>query len=173
MKLKSRELTVVVVGGLILAVLLGYVGVVEPLAARRDRLKTLNARLEKDLADMEVLAAQYREAAGLKARLDRLMQARGPGFAPFSYLENLAGESGLTGKIESMAPVAASSEDRARMTEVDVRLSGIGLMELVRFLYKLETSDKVFLVINLNIRPRYLSPDKLDVFMRLASPTAT
>ena len=122
---------------------------------------------------MEALAARYREASGLKERMDRLLKERGPGFAPFSYLENLARESGLTGKIESMTPVASSSEDQDRMTEVDLRLSGIGLPELIRFLYKLETSNKVFLVVNMNIRPRYLSPDKMDVSLRLASPSAT
>ena len=51
-------------------------------------------------------------------------------------------------------------------------LGGIGLPQLVRFIYSIESSDKVFFVVNLNIRPRYLSPELLDVSLRLATPTA-
>ena len=59
------------------------------------------------------------------------------------------------------------------MSEIDLRLTGIGLLELVRFLYKLEAADGIFIVETLNIKPRYLKPQILDVTMRLALPNAT
>ena len=64
-------------------------------------------------------------------------------------------------------------EEGRRLDQVDVRFSGIGISQLVRFLYQLESSDKVFFVVNLNIRPRYLTPEVLDVSLRLASPKAS
>lgn len=174
MKLNRRERTFVGVGLIVLAVLALYFLVIEPVAAGRDRLARLNARMELELAEIKILAAQYRALAGRQALLQQQDQNRKGDFAPFSYLENLAREAGLTGRIESMTPVASSGEEgRKARTEFDVRMSGIRLLDLVRFLYRLETSDKLIFVVNLNIRPRYLNPDLLDVSLRLAAPAAT
>jgi len=173
MRLNRRESIFIISGILVLVILGFYFLLVEPLAARRDKLEQLSTRLEGDLAEIQSLAAQYKAVAAQKARLQDQVQARGQDYAPFSYLENMAQETGLTGRIESMTPVAASTEEgRGLLAEFDVRLSGVGLMELVHFLYRLEASDKVFFVISFNIRPRYLSPDILDVTLRLATPAA-
>ncbi|MBU2549966.1 MAG: type II secretion system protein M [Proteobacteria bacterium] len=175
MKLSRRETTFVGVGVIILAALVLNFLVIEPLAARRDRYREMAARMEADLAEMRSMAAQYQALAGQRDRYQRQVHERGGDFSPFSYLENLASESGLTGQIESMTPVAtAAAEDgRARRAEFDLRLSDIRLLDLVRFLYRIESSEKVFFVINLNIKPRYLNPDSLDVTVRLATPAAS
>ena len=174
MKLNRREKTFVGLGAAILACLALYLWVIEPLADHRDRLRKSNARVAADLAEMKALAVRYKTLAAERDRLKRQVSARGAGFAPFSHLETLARESGLTGQIESMAPAAGKSEDlRPGMAEFDVRLAGIGLPQLVQFLHRLESSDKVFFVINLTIRPRYLTPDLLDVTLRLATPAAS
>ncbi|MDY6851031.1 MAG: type II secretion system protein GspM [Thermodesulfobacteriota bacterium] len=171
MRLNRRESVFIGIGILVLVILGFYFLLVEPLAARRDKLEQLSARLEGDLAEVQSLAAQYKAVASQKARLQDRVQARGQDYSPFSHLENMAREAGLTGRIESMTPVAASAEEgRDLPAEFDIRLSGVGLMELVHFLYRLEAGDKVFFVISLNIRPRYLSPDILDVTLRLATP---
>ena len=174
MRLSRRENTLIGLAAIILCALALYFLVIEPLAARRDKLERLTARLEADLVEMRVLAAEYRTIAERRAILQGRVRARSSDFAPFSYLENLAREAGLTGKIESMTPVAASTEEgKAAWEEFDVRLTGIGLLELVRFLYRLEASDKAFFVVNLNVRPRYLKPSFLDVNLRLATPAAS
>lgn len=171
MMLNRRESLFVGVGVLVLVVLGVYFLVLEPIAASRDKLRNQAARLETELKEMRELAVQYKTVAVDRARIARKVRDRGTDFTPFSYLESVARESGLTGRIESMTPVAGSGEnDRSPMAQFDIRLSGIGLLELVRFIYKLESSDKVFFVVNLNVRPRYLTPDLLDVTLRLASP---
>ncbi|MFH1091358.1 MAG: type II secretion system protein GspM, partial [Pseudomonadota bacterium] len=167
MKLRRREKMIIGLGVLVLLGLAVYFAVVEPVIQRRDSLKKLTLRMETDLREMRNLAARYKALAESKNQLERQVSTRGKGFAPFAYLENLARESGLTGQIESMTPVAAKVEEgQAQMAEFDLRLSGIGLPQLVNFLYRLESSDKVFFVVNLNIRPRYLTPDLLDVTLR-------
>ena len=173
MKLNRRESLFVAGGTAVLIVLAVYFLVVEPMATARDKLRNTTARMEGDLAEMRDLAKQYQAVASARTLLESQVQRRGSDFAPFSYLENVARETGLTGQIESMTPVVSSTEDgRMPLAQFDVRLSGIKLLELVRFLYKLESSDKIFFVENLSIRPRYLKPDILDVTLRLASPKA-
>ncbi|MEW5725254.1 MAG: type II secretion system protein GspM [Thermodesulfobacteriota bacterium] len=172
MRINRRERTFLGAGALVLALLAVYFLIVAPLSERRQKLEALTGRLEEDLAELRRLAAQYQTLARVKEELEKRVQGRGGRVAPFAFLESLARESGLTGRIESMTPVASPSgeEGRAALAEFDVRLSGIGLLELVRFLYRLESSDAVFFVVNLNIRPRYLNPELLDVSLRLASP---
>ena len=175
MRLQRRERIFVWLGVLFLAAVAIQIFVLAPLAERRDRLAQTADRLENDLAEIRYLAAQYRELSSGRDRFTRQVAARGADFKPFSYLENLAGESGLTGRIESMRPVASTytDEETGGLSEFDLRLSGIGLPELVRFLYRIEAGDKAIFVINLNIKPRYLKPDLLDVSLRLASPNAS
>ena len=174
MRLNRREKVVVGAGLAVLIVLAVYFMVIEPLSQGRDQLRRRTVRLNSDLQEMHHLAAQYKALASAQDKYMKQVDARGGDFAPFSYLENLARESGLTGKIESMTPVAASmGEEGRKLAEFDVRLAGIGLGELVKFLYRLEASEKVFFVVNLNIRPRYLTPRMLDVTVRLASPLAS
>lgn len=173
MRINRREKLVLWLGGVVLAAVVFYFLGVEPLAARHEKIKRSTAGLEQELEQMKILAAQYKAASRRRDQLKKRVESRGPGFTPFSALENMAGESGLTGRIESMTPVGSIAEEgKPAMDAFDIRLSGIGLPQLVGFLYRIEKSDKVFIVINLNVRPRYLKPELLDVSLRLATPAA-
>jgi len=170
MRLNQREIIFITAGVFLIFFLGVYFLMIEPMAKRRDQLKDITARQESNLVEMKVLAAKYKALSDQQSRLDARVKARGAGFAPFSYLENLAKQAGLQGKLESMTPVSSSSEGRESMTVIEVQLSSIGLNELVRFLYSIENSDKVLFINNLYIRSRYLSPEKLDVTLRVATP---
>ncbi len=170
MKLNQREI-LIVSAGLIFIFCVGiYLFLLAPLTERRDHLKIVTNRLEKNLAEMRTLAAEYQALADRQAQLRVRVQTRGKDFAPFSYLETMARQAGLGKNIESMTPLTSTGDDSAAMAEFDVKLSGIGLEELVRFLYRIETSDKVLFINNLRIRPRYLTPNQLDVTLRVATP---
>lgn len=171
MRLKQREKIVIAAGLVILLGLGYYFFLVEPLQKGRIKLESNAKKLHQDLRQMHVLAAQYKGLSKNRDQLEKQVKTRGQGFKPMSYLENLAKEVGLTGRIESMTPVTSLADDgRTGLTEIDLRFSGIGLKELVKFLYRIESSEKVFWVVNLNIRPRYLTPHFIDVSLRLASP---
>jgi len=173
MRLSQREIIVISTGIMIVVLLGGYFILVEPIVEKRDRLKLVTIRLEKNLIEIQQLAAEYKTLKDRKTQLRAKVQARGEGFAPFSYLETLARQSGLGTSIESMTPLVSPTEEDRGLAEFEVRLSKIGLNELIRFLYRIETSDKVLLVYNLHIRPRYLTPNQLDVTLRVATPAST
>jgi type II secretory pathway component PulM len=165
MKLNTREKSFIVGGAVVVVLLTLWFAAVEPLTNRRERFGDLTMRLKGDLVEMRDLSAQYKALQASRLRIERSAGAGGEA-TPFAYLESLARESGLTGSIESMTPVGGAE---GGPTELDVRLAGIGLDELVNFLYRIESNEAVFVIVNLNIRPRYLSPDRLDVSLRLAS----
>jgi len=173
MRLNQREIVVISAGIMIAILLGGYLLAVEPIIGRRDQLKLATVRLEENLVEIQQLAAEYKTLQDRKAQLRARVQARGEGFSPFSYLETLARQSGLGTSIESMTPLVSPNEEDKGLAEFEVRLSKIGLNELIRFLYRIETSDKVLLVYNLHIRPGYLTPEQLDVTLRVATPVST
>ena len=170
----NRRERIFILTGLVILLGLGvYFLLINPLASRRDHYRTLKARLEANLSEIQALVGEYRGLAAESRKRENLIQARGSAFSPFSYLETLARKAELGGHIESITPLASSGEEGQNLAEFEVRLSGIRLLELVRFLYRIENSDKVLYVINLNIRPRYLSPDQLDVTLRVATPPSS
>lgn len=174
MKINVREQAFIVVGVLVLLTLGVYFFVIEPIQQQRSKYRSQTRQLHTDLAEMRALAAQYKGLAERQKKIEKQVEDRGTDFAPFSYLENVARETGLIGQIESMTPVGGSTEEnRSALVQYDVRLKGIGLRALVRFLHKIESSEKVFFVENLNIRPRYLTPEFLDVTLRLSTPMVT
>ncbi|MBW2090990.1 MAG: type II secretion system protein M [Deltaproteobacteria bacterium] len=170
MKLNQREILIVSAGLVVIFFAGIYLFLLAPLTERRDQLKVVTNRLEKNLVEMKVLAAEYQALANRQAQLRNRVQTRGKDFAPFSYLETLARQAGLGENIESMTPMASAGDEGTPMAEFNVKLSGIGLKELVRFLYRIENSDKVLFINNLRIRPRYLTPTQLDVTLRVATP---
>ena len=171
MKLNRREKIVILGGGVLLFFMAYYFLLYEPLSIRAERAARRTENLAGKLSDMKRLAAEYKALNAGKDRMQKQLIKRDKDFSPFSYLETIARETGLTGKIESMSPVAGVSEEAQKtLDQFDVRLAGIGLRELVHFLYRLEYSDKSFFVENLNIKPRYLTPGTLDVSLRLATP---
>ena len=152
-----------------------YLLVIEPMQIKRDKNRQLAARLQTDLAGNEIPG---RPSTSPWPRAGSVCKTRskpgGPIFRHSVTWKNLARETGLTGQIESMTPVMVlADEGKPQTDQFDVRLAGIGLLELVRFLYKIESSDMAFFVENLNIKPRYLSPRLLDVTLRLSSPKAS
>ena len=174
MKMNTREQAFVSMGVIVLLGLAIYFLIIEPVQKQESRYRSQTRAIQNELAEMRTLAAQYKSLAERQEQLEKQVQERGNDFAPFSYLENVARDTGLIGQIESMTPVASAMEDgRSSLSQFDVRLKGIGLRALVRFLHKIESSEKVFFVENLNIRPRYLTPEVLDVTLRLSTPVTT
>jgi hypothetical protein len=172
-RLKPREITLIAVGLAAVLCVGFYLLLIQPLEKRRDQMASATKRMEQDLIEMRTLAADYRALEKQRADLRAKVEARDKGFAPFSHLEELALKAGLSQHIDSMTPLASSSEEGAAMTEFEVRFSEIDLNSLVDLLYRLETSDKVLFINNLRIQPRYLTPAKLDVTLRVATPAST
>lgn len=174
MKLSRRESTMIWTGALILVLILFYLLLIEPMVDGQKDKTIRIAKKKEELIEIRELAMQYNGLKTGRGDMEGKLKSRGPGFSPFSFLENLAGEAGLTGRIESMTPVAGASENGGPVVdEFDLRITGIGLSELVNFIYRLESSENGFFVINLNIRPRYLTPETIDVSLRVASPKAS
>lgn len=170
MNLNQREI-IIVSAGLVFVLLLGiYFFAISPLQKKRDNYRLVIVRLEETLSDIKVLANEYKTLNLAESSLRTKVMSRSKDFAPFSYLETLARQAGLDKKIESMTPITSGGDDGRTLAEIEVKMNAVGLGELVRFIYSVETSENVLFVTNLRIKPRYLDPTDLDVSLRVAAP---
>ncbi len=108
--------------GFILFFIVGF------LSPQWERVKSLRRVLAKEKSNLE-------EVKRLSLLINKNTSARTRGGSLFSLVEDIARESGLSGKIESIKPLAGKEKEG-----VEVRISSLRTRELVKFLYSLENT---------------------------------
>ena len=83
---------------------------------------------------------------------EALFNQREKGFNLFSFLDKLAGETGLKDKIIYMKPSTSISKDRKHKTSmVEMKLQAINLKHLTTYLYHVETSKNMVFITRVSI----------------------
>jgi general secretion pathway protein M len=101
---------------------------------------------------MLVLKNQY---MAIKKRADeakKSMSKRKRGFTLFSFLDQLAGETGLKDNIAYMKPSVSAQENSPYKTAlVETKLQAVTVESLTRYIYRIETSDNIVKLKGLSI----------------------
>jgi type II secretory pathway component PulM len=144
--LQPRERRLLVVGGIVAAVVVGYLYVVEPLLDRHEQVKSLIAAREESLARQQRLVArrdryvEERDAlqGEIQERRGRLLPGDKPPLAASELqklVKGLAQDTGVEVRSERVLPTT----ERGGYTEVPVEVTLAGpIRAMVSFLYRLE-----------------------------------
>lgn len=168
LKLSRREtIWVTLAGGLLVLLMLFQWGVSPLLAHHRQLARRIEAG-EAALAEMRVLQSEYRSlrqnGQGLQAR----PVSREPGFSLFSFVENLAGQTGVKAHIAYMKPTAERRpEGQPAVAQVEMKLEGVDLDQLVRYLYGIESSPARVFVSRLSISTAGQDVGTLDAVLQV------
>jgi len=80
------------------------------------------------------------------------MDRRTANFTLFSFLDQLAGDSGLKDHIAYMKPSTTVNEDSGiKISRVELKLQEITLKDLTSYLFKVETSENMLILKRLSI----------------------
>jgi general secretion pathway protein M len=169
MKLGRREKLVISAGAVAVALLLFYRFGLLPAIERLRTLDRLVAIKERDLHQMKTLRETYLAQKRLMEEVSRSLAQRGQDFAIFSFLEDLANKTGIKGNIKSMTPAPTTQGELFRETSVEMRLEGIALQQLTRYLYDIERAPQLLRVRRMHIKPRPANPDLLDVTFQVST----
>jgi general secretion pathway protein M len=169
MKLGGRERLALIAGGVAVALLLFYRFGLAPALERMHTLDRLIAVKQRELIEMRTLRDSYFSQKSLMEEVNRSLQQRGQEFAFFSFLEDLANKAGVKANIVYMKPALATSSDLYRESSVEMRVEGIGLPQLIRYLYDIERAPQLLRVRRLHIKPRAANPDVLDVTFQVST----
>jgi general secretion pathway protein M len=169
MKLGGRDKLVIIAGGVAVALLLLYRLGLSPALERLRTLDRLVATKERELHQMKTFQDTYVAQKHLMEEVNRSLAQRGQDFAIFSFLEDLASKAGMKDNIIYMKPALTTPGELFRESSVEMRLEGIALPQLTRYLYDIERAPQLLRVRRMHIKPRPANPDLLDVTFQVST----
>jgi general secretion pathway protein M len=169
MKLGGREKLMLIAGGVAVALVLFYRLGLSPAIERLHTLDRLVALKEREVHEMKALSGTYVTQKRLMEDVNRSLSQRGQDFAIFSFLEDLANKTGIKNNIMYMKPALTTPGELFRESSVEMRLEGIALQQLTRYLYDIERAPQFLRVRRMQIKPRPANPDLLDVTFQVST----
>ena len=167
-KLSKREKMAIGIG-------IGFVGifilvqmVVFPFIDARERLQRRLVSHTESYNEIRQLRLKYLElqnrADNSRTQIDR----RQRGFTLFSFLDKLAGEVGIKERITYMKPSSTKQKDTPyRLSLVEMKLNGITMEQITRFLYRIETSPNIIHVQRLSLNKKEEKEGLLNVILQV------
>jgi general secretion pathway protein M len=168
LKLSRRETLWVSLAGGLLAVLLVYQYGISPLLSHRRQLARRIEAGQSALTEMLALRREYQMLRQSGRSLQARSVSREPGFSLFSFVENLAGQTGVNAHMAYMKPTAERrAEGQPAVAQVEMKLEGVDLDQLVRYLYGIESSPAGVFVSRLAISTAGQDVGTLDAVLQV------
>ncbi len=147
---------------------------VAPVFERKNSLAAELASKRAIAAEMQVLRNEYRVLSG-RVEAAQMRYAQRPGnFSLFTFLERVAGTSGVKDNITYMRP-STTVDDFSGLTisQVEMRLQDITLEDLASYLFQVESSEHMVLVSRMSITKSGEKDGPISVVMRVESAEAS
>ncbi len=142
MRIKRREMGFILGGGLLVLLLFYYLIAISPALSRQEALERATASKVQDLADMMTLKARWEEFKRRRGEAEELLARRGRDFTLLSFLEGVSRKVGVQDKIQYMKPLGTLEESSGmKVVGMEIKLEGIGVEQMVKFLHEIEFSD--------------------------------
>lgn len=152
-KLHPREKLIIAMGLVVLAIGIFLYGVLFPLLDRRERSERRVLSREKELREMRGYQNEYAQLQMENHRTAVLLEKRPADFSLFSFLDQLAGTTGIKRNIVYMKPSSVQdTEKRFNLSRVEIKLEEVTLDQISRFLHQIETSPHLIKVPRLSIK---------------------
>ena len=124
-----------------------------PLFEQNARLSRTISTRQKELEQIRLLQAEYRKTADKAEQAQRHLKTRKRGFTLFSFLETLAGQTGVKSHISYMKPKHHDPEGQSlpALHGGDEAERGITMSQLLAYLHGIETSRDMIAIKRLSI----------------------
>ena len=153
-RLSPRERVLVGAGGAIGVVVLVW-ALAGVLAERRTTLQAQIAASERDVAEMGRLRDHYLQLRADRDVVRRKLERGGADFSLFSHLEGVTRDVLSRDRVAAMNPSTRTVAEDLQEEDVEMRLSGVSLREVVALLYRVEKADLPLLVSRLQMKKRF------------------
>lgn len=166
-RLAPRE-RVLVGAAAVAAVLLALWAIAGMLADRRATLAAQIAASERDLGEIRGLRDRYLRLRAEDEAVRRKLASGGADFSLFSHLEGVSRDVLARERVAAMNPSTRNVTDELQEEDVEMRLSGVSLRDLVGLLYRVEKGDLPLLVSRLQVKKRFDQPYVFDATLVVA-----
>jgi general secretion pathway protein M len=168
--LGTRERIFVMTAGLVVLLVLLFMVVIDPLLAHSARLDRQIVTAQRELQELQTLQRTYQRHKSILDRINTQLK-RQQNFALFSRLEELAGQAGIKNKILSMRPTPRPPSDAYDEEQVEIKMEGVTLEQLIQYLYQVENSPQFMKIKSLYIKPRLDNRQILSATFRVSTFT--
>ncbi|MBC2713497.1 MAG: type II secretion system protein M [Desulfosarcina sp.] len=151
-KLNKREKIGVAAAAVAIVIFLVMQVLVFPLFDKNAQLSRTLATRQQELEQIRLLQAEYRKTAQKAEQAQRHLKTRKRGFTLFSFLDTLAGQTGVKSHIAYMKPTTTTQKDSPyRLSMVEMKLQEITMSQLLAYLHGIETSRDMIAIKRLSI----------------------
>ena len=170
MVLSAREKHLVAVGVAMVVLVVAAQLFLKPAAMRLETLRRVIPQKEADLAQLRACSAEY---LALKSDIQNMRETVGrqeDDFRILSFLEQVQKECGLRRNVAYMKPSTVPAADGTYVeTRVEVRVQGVNLQQITKFLSRIESDKAPVGVESLRIRSAAKTPTLLDATVHITS----
>ena len=167
-KLNKREKYIIYGAVGILAVLGIHRFIVTPFFESKSRMQRALQRKQEMIVEMKQWQSDY-QAIKQTTKISReRFDRRAKGFELYSFLNKMAGKTGIQNRITSMKPTkTAPKNSKYQLSRVDMKVDSIGLEQLVNYLYEVETSENIVEIKKLTITKKDKKKGLISVVMQV------
>lgn len=167
-EINQREKMALGALALFLVVIILWLGVYQPVTGKRADLIRKIANKENELQEVHALAANVRQLMALKEETLARLAAREGADSPLASAEAAAVAAGVREQITAMSPTGAVDRDGYAESLVEVKMKGVSLGSLVRYVEAMTLGDAAARVNRIVISPEFNDPSLLNVSLTFA-----
>lgn len=166
--LNRREKLVLAGAGVFLGLFLAFQLLIQPVFDKRAELRQRLTQRRQALAEMRDMQRQYLKLQARAENARDVYAGRPAGFTLFSFMDRLAGETGVKENITHMKPGSVTDETTGlRVSYVELKLQDVALEDLTAYLFRVETSKNRVRVNRLSISKSGEQEGLLSVLMQV------
>lgn len=152
LNLQRREKMAVTAAAIALGVFLLLQIIVFPIVDRGDKLRRQIRSKTQALQEMQTLKNEYASLSRYSKDMESGIKKRPATFTLFSFIDKLAGTSGIKGNIVYMKPSTSNLKNSSyTLSTVEIKLNALTMEQLTAFLYGIEDSANMVWIRRLSI----------------------
>jgi general secretion pathway protein M len=153
MNLQPRDRIAVLIAGVVVLIFLIVQLVIFPAIDRRDRLKQTIKTNALALEEIKQLKTEYEASTRNTRDMGNQLKRRPNNFTLFSFIDQLAGTSGIKSNIEYMKPSTANLKNSPyTLSLVEMKISSLTMDQLTRFLHGVENNESLVWIKRISIQ---------------------
>jgi len=142
--LQPREKMIVAIAAVVLAIFIIVHLIIYPIFDRRTRLERQIVSRKSALQEIQKLQGEYETLTRQSKSSEAQLKLRPKNFTLFSFLDTLAGKSGIKQNIIYMKPSTTNLKDSPySLSLVEVKINALTMEQLLGFLHGVETSPNM------------------------------
>lgn len=168
--LQQRDKLALMIAGVVLGIYIVLQLTLFPILNRRSNLRNeINAH-KKSLVEMHEIQAEHGVLSQNTRDVERQFKRRPKNFTLFSFIDKLAGKTGIKNNITSMKPSTTNLKNSSyALSTVEMKISALTMEQLTPFLHGIESNNQMIWIKRISIAKGSKKGTLLDVVMQVVT----